>query len=57
MVARIYGNLPTISREVKSFDSFVALMGEGKGQILTNTFLIFAIHFKLASRAPTTKEG
>jgi hypothetical protein len=33
--ARIYGNLPMISPEMKSFDSFVARMGEGKGQILT----------------------
>jgi hypothetical protein len=38
--ARIYGNLPMISPEVKSFDSFVARMGEGKGQILTSAHLL-----------------
>jgi hypothetical protein len=43
--ARIYGNLPMISPEVKSFDSFVARMGEGKGQILT----VYNIFMNLAS--------
>jgi hypothetical protein len=41
--ARIYGNLPMISPEVKSFDSFVARMGEGKGQILTFDFTSSAV--------------